>query len=623
MVASALVVVFGVVFTATHVGLALRLRARVPRRRARRPRAVLDDAEVRRAALRAADAAQPQARAGLALDPRPARRPRVRARRPEASAPAPRRRARTSPAASRCSSTPDEQRSDPPLIQVAAAGWRRVKRRYGRRLLRRLCASWRAPSWLIALGGRRCVGRARPAAVGHRPRAAVRLQRRRERALRAARDRDVRALLQPEYFINPPAFTYLLHARSGCAGAAATAVGDAFAADPTATLRRSRACCRAVLGAAAVGFLPWAGRAAVRPARRARRGGAAGRRVPAGPLLAPALNDVPTLAPLCLALVGIAGVYRARAGCATTRSPAPALGVACATKYTAGIVLLPLLAAARSRTPAPVRGAGCAGAACCALGGFVVANPYALLDFDAFRDGLERAVGGVERRRRQARPHGDSGIVYYLGTLTGGSAGCPRSRRPRRRRRLSRSRPPARARARAAPVVFLVFMGTQDRFFARWLLPVYPLLCLLAAWAAVAAWPSALARPAARCGRGVGGAAVRAGARVLGPQRPRARPRRHARTLARDWMVENVPEGSKVVIEPIVPDQWAMDAGRPSRGTGNGNRWIKWPTSRYPRAAASSSSRTTSARSRRRPARPTRAAATAGSSPARPSTAAR
>ena len=28
-------------------------------------------------------------------------------------------------------------------------------------------------------------------------------------------------------------------------------------------------------------------------------------------------------------------------------------------------------------------------------------------------------------------------------------------------------------------------MGTQDRFFARWLLPVYPLLCLLAAYGAV------------------------------------------------------------------------------------------------------------------------------------------
>src|SRR6185503_20950296 len=60
-----------------------------------------------------------------------------------------------------------------------------------------------------------------------------------------------------------------------------------------------------------------------------------------------AVNDMPALAPLCLSLVGAAGVYRdgrlrdyALAG--------SALGVACATKYTAGTVLLPLLAVAFS-----------------------------------------------------------------------------------------------------------------------------------------------------------------------------------------------------------------------------------------------------------------------------------
>jgi hypothetical protein len=45
-------------------------------------------------------------------------------------------------------------------------------------------------------------------------------------------------------------------------------------------------------------------------------------------------------------------------------------------------------------------------------------------------------------------------------------------------------------------------------------------------------------------------------------------------------MVENVPAGTKVVIEPIAPAQWAMDPGRPSPETGTGNRWNKWATSR-------------------------------------------
>ncbi len=53
------------------------------------------------------------------------------------------------------------------------------------------------------------------------------------------------------------------------------------------------------------------------------------------------------------------------------------------------------------------------------------------------------------------------------------------------------------------------------------------------------------------------------------------------RQLARDWMVEQRPAGTKVVIEPVMPDSWASDPGRALRGTtGNGARWAKWPTSR-------------------------------------------
>jgi hypothetical protein len=125
----------------------------------------------------------------------------------------------------------------------------------------------------------------------------------------------------------------------------------------------------------------------------------------------------------------------------------------------------------------------------------------------------------------------------------------------------------------------LVFLGIQDRFFARWLLPIYPLLCLLAAWAAVAVaervsrrslWPVAVAG-ALLCAQGL----------VFSLHNDRLLARPDTRALARAWMVENIPAGGKVVIEPIAPDQWAMDSGRPSRATGTGNRWTKWPTSRF------------------------------------------
>ncbi len=35
-----------------------------------------------------------------------------------------------------------------------------------------------------------------------------------------------------------------------------------------------------------------------------------------------------------------------------------------------------------------------------------------------------------------------------------------------------------------APVAYLIFMGTEGRYFGRWLMPVLPILCLLAAFAA-------------------------------------------------------------------------------------------------------------------------------------------
>jgi hypothetical protein len=56
--------------------------------------------------------------------------------------------------------------------------------------------------------------------------------------------------------------------------------------------------------------------------------------------------------------------------------------------------------------------------------------------------------------------------------------------------------------------------------------------------------------------------------------------RADTRNLARDWLVANVPEHSRIVVEPVVPDSWAQDLGHPSALTANGYRWAKFPTSR-------------------------------------------
>jgi hypothetical protein len=381
--------------------------------------------------------------------------------------------------------------------------------------------------------------------------------------------------LNPDYFINPPAYTYLLHVAFWARWGGREAIGDAFAADPGGAFGLARVLA-AVLGAAAVGFLAWAGRRFC----DWRVG------LVAGALLAVAflpvhyahlaVNDVPALAPLCLSLVGIAGVYR-RGRLLDYALAGAALGVAGATKYTAGIALLCLLAAAVTSRSNSIAGLALAGAL--AVAGFLVANPYAVLDWDSFREGLEQQSQASSDGGGKLGLVGDSGILYYLGTLTWGLGWLPALAAAAgavwlsiRDRRLALVLVPA-------PVVFLLFMGIQDRFFARWLLPIYPLLCLLAAWAAVEAaqrvragrlWPVAAAG-ALLCAQGL----------VFSIHNDVVLVRDDTRALARAWMVENIPEGDRVVIEPIAPDQWAMDPGHPSAATGTGNRWIKWPTSRF------------------------------------------
>jgi hypothetical protein len=375
--------------------------------------------------------------------------------------------------------------------------------------------------------------------------------------------------LNPEYFINPPAFTYLLHLAFWARWGSREVLGHVFASDPGAVFTLARVV-SAVLGAAAVGLLVWAGRRFF----DLRVG------LVAGALLAVAflpvhyshlaVNDIPALAPLCLSLVGIAGVYR-RGRLTDYALAGAALGVACATKYTAGIIVLCLLAAAREDR---LRGLALAGGS--AIVAFLVANPYALLDLSSFKTGLAEQSSASSDGGGKLGLIGESGHLYYLSTLTWGLGWLPAFAAAGgavwlsvRDRRLALVLVPA-------PIVFLLFMGAQDRFFARWLLPIYPLLCLLAAWTAVEltrrrpVWAVA-AVTALLCAQGL----------VFAIHNDVVLARDDTRALARAWMVDNIPEGERVVIEPIAPDQWAMDTGRPSAATGTGNRWNKWLTSRH------------------------------------------
>lgn len=384
----------------------------------------------------------------------------------------------------------------------------------------------------------------------------------------------------PEYFINPPGFTYLLHVLFAVWFGGRTGVSDAYAADPTDVFTAARSA-SAVLGTLAVGFLYMAGRELTGD----RRVGFAAAALFAVAFLPVhyahfALNDVPTLAPLCLALWFGARVYR-RGGWVDFAIAGIALGLACATKYTAGIVLLVLVAAAVAGAMDARRAAlGCALLGACGLVGFLIANPYALLDYDTFRDGLDKQSSASSDGGGKLGLAESHGLVYYAKTLSWGLGVIPALAALggcgwllARDRRLAAVLVPA-------PLLFLLFMGTQDRFFARWMLPVYPLLCLLAAVAAIAL--VGLVRSGRWQPWALGGAvALLVGqGLVYSVHNDAVLARADTRELARKWMVANVPEGEKVVIEPVMPDQWAQDPGRPSQATGNGNRWIKWRTSR-------------------------------------------
>ena len=388
----------------------------------------------------------------------------------------------------------------------------------------------------------------------------------------------------PNYYINPPAYTYLVHLVLGVWYGGRAGVSNSFAADPTQIWLIARTLA-ALLGTVAVWLLYLAGARLVD-----RRVGLLSAGIFAVAFLPVfysklALNDVPTLAGVCLALWGAAGILR-NGRMLDYLVAGVGLGLACATKYTGGIVLLPIIAAATAQFAATggragaLRGIGAV--AVVALLSFFVANPYSVLDFSSFWDGLTHQSDASSSDAGKLGLTQDSGYAYYLWSFGWGLGWLPLCfavggavRMFVDERRLFWMLVPA-------IIVFVLFMGSQERYFGRWLMPVFPFVCVLAAYAAIelADWLGRIS-PALRptfvaaavvlmCGQGL----------VYSLHSGLVLSREDTRNIAREWMVKNVPERTKIVVEPVVPDQWAQDIGRPSALVDNGNRWNKYPLSR-------------------------------------------
>jgi hypothetical protein len=131
-----------------------------------------------------------------------------------------------------------------------------------------------------------------------------------------------------------------------------------------------------------------------------------------------------------------------------------------------------------------------------------------------------------------------------------------------------------------APVAFVLFMGVQQRYFGRWLMPVFPIVAVLAGYGAVelVRWLKRARGVPAWLAGSVVGVLLLTQSVVSVVRNDAALSRPDTRNVTRAWMVDNVPAGARVVLEPVVPEDWATDVGTFAPWTPTGERWWRFAT---------------------------------------------
>jgi hypothetical protein len=396
--------------------------------------------------------------------------------------------------------------------------------------------------------------------------------------------------LNPHYFANPPALTYLLHGLFALYYGGAAAAVRAYELNPAGVYTLSRVAV-AILGTLALWLLYATG------ARLFNRAtgllAAAIEAVAFLPVFYAhlALNDAPTLAPLTLSLLGTAGVLR-KGRARDYLLAGVGLGLASASKYTGGIVVVPLLVAIGARClDAGARRAllGLVLAALAALAAFLIANPYALLNYAEFHGELvHQSTLSAEAQGKLGAPK-DGGLRYYLWSLTWGLGWGPSLAALggavaiwRQQRRLGWLLVPA-------ALAFLLFMGLQGRYFGRWLMPILPIVCLLAAFFVLRLidWCAHVAsQPTLRWALGtLFIVALLVQGFVYSVHSDIVLSRADTRNLTRSWMLAHIPAGAKIVAEPVEPEEWAREVTPGTATVSNPYRWKLYPAL-YPRIDA-------------------------------------
>jgi hypothetical protein len=268
-----------------------------------------------------------------------------------------------------------------------------------------------------------------------------------------------------------------------------------------------------------------------------------------------AVTDVGVLLPIALAVYATVKIhedgarrYYVLAGLG--------LGLTVAFKYTAGLVLAPILVAVALRLRVGKQSVrevaiGLAIVGVLAVAVFAITNPYFLLDIDEAIDELRSqrfAAGEAKPGQVEENPYG-----FYLSSLTWGIGwGALVAAAAGFVLQLGRDRTRAILLA-LFPLLLFAYLGLDaDRYFARWLLSTYPVLALFAgvgvAALARALSPNPLVRAAALA---VLIAAAMAQPIVTNVHTASVLRKDDTRELARNYMLANLPNGTRIVVDAV------------------------------------------------------------------------